>query len=371
MDTSEDFTFENADPLARFIRHRLHWSPITYGIAILVANVVINGYFALRFRAFVTQSGPPGLLQDPTILFESYVMMPIVGGFYIWSIHRIGILLQQLYNSNIFTDETGIKELVPEVKRSLRSRGPLILSIFVATIVTLLVLAKYLNWLPGLQSISFLNHSNIISWLRIPLWFVTMYGICFGLFNIGATIITLRRIFRDQSIRISPWHPDRCGGLKSISQYSMNLGYAIAVVGVFISIQAIQEIQLGVFKAAYLTWIELVGYVVLAPLVFFLPLGTAHTAMQSAKRTHLLALADQFDIQYQMIVESLKTGNNEIASSTERIENLQTLYKITEDFTIWPFDDVNLRRFLTITLAPLLPAVASVIFEFIRIFLLD
>jgi hypothetical protein len=371
MDTSESFSFENADPLARFIRHQLNWSPIKYGIAILITNVIINFSFAWYLRAFVTQSGPPGLFQDPTILFESYVMMPVVGGFYIWSILRIGTLLQQLYNSDIFTDEADLKKLVPELKESIRSRVPLIISVTVAAIVIFLILGKYLNWFPGLQSVSFLNHSDIIIWLRTPLWFVTMYGICFGLFNIGVTIVTLRRIFRDHAIRISPWHPDRCGGLKSISQYSMTLGYAIAVVGIFISIQTVQEIQVGVFKTSYLTWLELAGYAISAPLVFFLPLGTAHTAMRNAKTTHLLALSHQFDVHFKMIVESLRGEESEVGSNAERIEQLQTLYKITEDFIIWPFDVVNLRRFLTITLAPLLPAVASVIFEIVRIFFME
>lgn len=371
MDTLEDFSFENADPLARFIRHRLNWSPIKYGIAILMINVIINFSFAWYLRVFVTQTGPPGLFQDPTILFESYVMMPVVGGFYIWSILRIGALLHQIQKSNIFIEETGIEKLALEVRQNIRSKAPLIISITVATIVTFLILGKYLNWFPWTQSVSFLNHSDIITWLRTPLWFVTMYGISFGLFNIGVTIITLRRIFRDHAIRISPWHPDRCGGLKSISQYSMTLGYAIAVVGVFISIQTIQEIQLGIFKTSYLTWLELAGYVISAPLVFFLPLGTAHTAMRSAKTTHLFALSHQFDVHYKLIVESLRGEDSEIGSSAERIEQLQTLYKITEDFIIWPFDVRNLRRFLTITLAPLLPGIGSVIFEVVRIYLMD
>lgn len=371
MDTSEGFTFQNADSLARFIRHQLKWSPIKYGIAILITNVIINFSFAGYFRAFVTQTGPPGLFQDPTILFESYVMMPVVGGFYIWSILRIGVLLQQLHMSNIFIEETGIEKLALEVKRNLRSKTALIVSLIVASIVTLLTLGKYLGWFRGLQSVSFLNHSSIIPWVRSPLWFLAMYSICFGLFNIGVTIITLRRVFRDHAIKISPWHPDRCGGLKSISQYSMTLGYAIAVIGIFLSIQTIQEIQFGIFKTSYLTWLELAGYVISAPLVFFLPLGTAHTAMRNAKTTHLLALSHQFDAHYKLIVDSLQGDDSEIGSSAEKIEQLQTLYKITEDFIIWPFDVVNLRRFLTITLAPLLPGIGSVIFEVVRIFLVD
>ena len=371
MNTPRIMEFKNADLLAKFVRYRLNWSPFRYGMAILIVNLVMDFSSAFYFGAFVAQSGPPGLFQDPTQLLVGYVMMPVIGGFYIWSIIRIGTLLQQLYSSNVITDEANFDRLVQELAVRLRNKLPLVVSIITSVIVTLLLLGTFLNWYGWSQSISFLNHSDVLPWLRSPMWFITMYGVCFGLFNIASTVIALRRIFRDQSINLSPWHPDRCGGLRGISQYSLTLGYAIAVIGLTISVLTIQEIYFGTFKSSYLVWIGLVGYIFLSPLIFFLPLGTAHAAMRKAKTTHLLALSKQFDAHYKRIVDALSNGDGEIKMSVEIIGQLHTLYKITEEFTIWPFDIANLRIFLTITLAPLLPGVFSAIFEFTRIFLMD
>ncbi len=371
MSTSETIDFRNSDPLSTFILDRLHWSPRTFGLFILIINLVIDLSSATYFKAFITQSGPPGLLQDPTILVVHYVMMPIVAGFYIWSILRIGSLLHQLYSSNILADNAILDILAKRLKRNLRSRWAFAIALITSTIVTLLLVGTSLNWYPWPQTVSFINHSKILPWLQAPLWFVTMYGICFGLFNIAYTILALREIFRDQTINISPWHPDRCGGLKEISQYSATLGYAIAVVGLSISVHTIQEISYGTFISNYPTWLGLIAYLILSPLIFFLPLGTAHAAMRKAKVTHLLVLSKQFDDQYNFITDSIEDSESELEASVNKIHCLQTLYKITEEFIVWPFDIVNLRRFLTITLAPLAPGVITAVFELTNRFILD
>jgi hypothetical protein len=371
MSDPKNIEFKNGDPIARIIRDRFRWSPRRYGILILIINIVIDFSSSTYFNVFVTRTGPPGLLQDPTILLVSYVMMPVVGGYYLWSINQIGILMQQLREAKVFTDEAQLDDLMQEFKKNLISRTPFYTSTIISLIVAFLLLGTNLKWYPWPQMVSFMNHSDIIPILKTPMWFITMYAVCFGLFNIASTISALRRVFTDQPIRISPWHPDRCGGLRGISRYSMTLGYAIAVIGLTLSVQTIQEIQFGTFASSYLTWIGLIGYSVLAPMVFFLPLGTAHKVMQRAKTTHLLTLSRQFDNQYKQITSALSQGESEIAGSVQKIEALQTLYKITEEFIIWPFDVVNLRRFLTITLAPLLPGLITILFEFISIFMLN
>lgn len=369
MTTSELIPFRNRDPYSNFIIDRLNWSPQRYGITILIVNLIADLSSAIYLNAFITQSGPPGLLQDPTNIVVNYIMMPVVGGFYIWSIGRISSLLHQLKTSNVLVDNSVLDTLEQKLRGNLGKNWTLGVALIISMIVTLLLVGTYLDWYPWAVGINFINHSNILPWIRAPMWFVTMYGICFGLFNIALTILTLREIFRDQEINISPWHPDRCGGLKGISQYSATLGYAIAVVGLTVSVQTIQEINYGTFGSSYLTWIGLAAYVVFAPLIFFLPLGTAHTAMRKAQTSHLLVLSKQFDEQYNIITDTIEDSPSELEASVRKIECLQTLYKITEEFTIWPFDVVNLRRFMTITLAPLTPGVITAAFELSNRFL--
>ncbi|MFQ5921667.1 MAG: hypothetical protein ACE5M4_02390 [Anaerolineales bacterium] len=365
MELPTNLSFRNRDPWASLISGTLGWAPRRYAIAILVTNLVVNIVLAASLGAFVTRAGSPGLLQDPTSILVDFLLMPAVGAFYIWSISVIPALLKQLYAQNFLRDNDRVNAIVKDLSRKLYASWALGASAGVAAIAMLLFIGSYLDWYPWPQLVSFFSHSRTLTWLKAPMWFLTIYGLSFGLFNVGLTILGLRNIFREQSLNISPWHPDRCGGLKSVSTYSMTLGYAIAVVGLTLSVQTIQEIQRGTFGSSYLTWFGLGAYLILAPLVFFLPLGTAHAAMNKAKNTQLLQLSQHFDVQYQRISEALNRDDVDYSGNVNRIETLQKLYMITEQFTIWPFDTVNLRRFLTITLAPLLPALGSIAFELI------
>ncbi len=363
LELPSDLSFRNRDPWAALISGRWEWTPRQYAVAILLTNLILNILIATSLNAFVTRAARPGLLQDPTSILVDFLLMPAVGAFYLWSILVIPALLRQLYGQNFLTDNEGVDEIVRDLSRRLYAGWALIASAVIAVIVMLLFIGSYRGWYPWPQLPSFFNHSLVFTWLKAPMWFLTIYTLCFGLFNVGSTILGLRSIFREQSLNISPWHPDRCGGLKSVSTYSMTLGYSIAVVGLTLSVQTIQEIQRGTFGTSYLTWLGLGAYLIFAPLIFFLPLGTAHAAMTKAKNTQLLQLSQQFDTQYQRISEALRLGDVDYSGNVTRIETLQKLYMITEQFTIWPFDTVNLRRFLTITLVPLLPAVGSIALE--------
>lgn len=61
----------------------------------------------------------------------------------------------------------------------------------------------------------------------------------------------------------------------------------------------------GAFGLSYDVWLAIGAYVILAPLMFFLPLGTAHTAMKKARDQALLYVSEQFDEEYAHIGRTL------------------------------------------------------------------
>jgi hypothetical protein len=126
----------------------------------------------------------------------------------------------------------------------------------------------------------------------------------------------------------------------------------------------IEGIRGGTLAASYFTWMAIATYVILAPLVFFLPLGTAHVSMRRAKDRHLLLLAERFDAEYRQAADQIDEAGT-LKSNVEKMEQLRKLYKITEEFPVWPFDVTNLRRFLTVITAPLAPGLVSVALDLI------
>jgi hypothetical protein len=236
--------------------------------------------------------------------------------------------------------------------------------------MTLLLLGTLLGWYPWVGGPSWLRHSDALVWLQVPVWFLTAYALFFGLYNVAITIVTLRNLFREQAIALSPWRPDGCGGLRSIGQYSVNLGLSIAAVGLGISIDTVQLVVWDALRVSYEVWLAIGTYVILAPLMFFFPLGTAHTAMRKSRDQALLFLSVQFDEEYAGIRSTLvgeyvygskyaDSSEEALDSGVRNLENLRKLYQVTEEFPVWPFDSRSLRRFLAVVGAAITPAIAT------------
>lgn len=75
-------------------------------------------------------------------------------------------------------------------------------------------------------------------------------------------------------VGLLPLHPDGCGGLGSISQYTVKIAFAIGATGLVMSAATIYEIQHGTLQDAYPVIFGTVAYIFQAPLLFFWPLGT-------------------------------------------------------------------------------------------------
>ena len=352
--------FTEIDPLAKFVTQRLKLSASRFALAVLLVNAIIDFGLAIPFGAFITDSGPPGLLQDVVAILFDFLLTPILCGYYLWSVTALDPIVQQLNRENVFADPTQRTDAVPYDRFKHIGQRVLYITLALSAMAAFLGLGNFLGWYPWEQNEGWLDKSSVMPWFRMPMWFLTMYALCFALFNITSTIIILRQLFEHKSLNLYPWHPDRCGGLRSISRYSLALSYAIAGLGLVFSIWTIVEIQAGTFSDAYHIWLADTMYVVLAPVVFFLPLGTAHAAMQQTKDKLLLELSRQFDQEYKQIVEDMESESKDLGGSVEKIEHLQKLYEIADSFPVWPFDVANLRRFLTVTLAPIIPAVISI-----------
>ena len=375
MDEEKVRILRNYDPLGDLVRDRLQWSPLTWGSMVLAANAVIQFGAAAIFGALHSPSDPPGLFQDIGALYVILVMQPVLNGYYIWTILGARSLMRDLSASRIFLDQSQLDRSLDRFAQRLQSKWGLAGALGCGLFVTLLLLGIFRGWY-GLDGAGWLKHADALPLIQVPIWFLTAYTLFFGVYNVAITIVTLRGLFRNQGIALSPWHPDGCGGLRSISQYSASLSLAIGAVGVGLSTITVQLVIWDKFQVSYEVWLALAAYVILTPLMFFLPLGTAHGAMGNARDRDLLLLSEQFDEEYARIGSALneadivtRTGaqpsNDLLDSGVKKLENLKKLYRMTEDFPQWPFDVRNLRRFLAVVGAAITPAIVSIIVDLV------
>ncbi len=353
---------ENFDPIGNFVRKTLGLSPLAFGLLLFVADVLIDGYLGWRYDIFLTtsESSIPGLLQDLTALVTDFASIPIIGGLYLWTPAGATRVFRQLRKERVFKSDTWLTANLSKSRPYFCSRLAFYVVLVISLVYTLSQLGANLGWVPWRSAGGYLELHPPMSFARAPFWFLGFYTMLYGMFNVGVTIITLRRMFRTKDIQLLPLHPDRCGGLESISQYSVRIGLGIAALGLVISAATVYALQQGTLLTAYLILAGIVAYIVLAPLFFFWPLGTAHEAMQDAKDAELLSLAKQFDNLYNRLKQEGINQDHVYENDMKRLDHLRKLYQHAQEFPVWPFDVKNVRRFFAIVTAPVVPALVSV-----------
>jgi len=195
--------------------------------------------------------------------------------------------------------------------------------------------------------------------LMLPLAGLQMYTISMIVAKEVTTIRSLGKLFSHTSINLRPLDPDMCGGLHRLRDFAIIVTYLIAWAGLGLCLLAYLSFQAGHLATDYVLHILLASYLIVAPYCFFATLGTAHQAMKVAKESFLSNISEQFQSIYSETQKQLTLKHGELRESLGKIEQLQTFYKLTQAFPVWPFDVGSIRRFVVTTAAPVLSTVVA------------
>jgi len=197
-----------------------------------------------------------------------------------------------------------------------------------------------------------------LSFARAPFWALTVYALCYSFWNASVMIWTLGKAFRSGNPDLHPLHPDRCGGLQPIREYSNVIAVGIGAIGVHISLVTVNEVARGTLLGAYPSMLGIALYIPLAPLLYLLLLGTAHDAMRRAKDAELLRLSSEVNQHYSRVV-----GGDE--ADIKKLKHLQELYAMVDRFPVWPFALGSLGPLATRVYASLLPGLISIMVQYV------
>lgn len=355
----------NFDPYAHFLRNKLHLNPISYGLVIFFADLVVDGLIGWHFDIFLSTSSLPGILQDFMALVTDFIFNPVIAGLYLWTATGSTTLFLKLQNAGVFEDNDAFVKQIKRYQPVYAKRSVFYAILFISLVYMITQIGGYVGWMPWQSVSGYLVAAPQASYARAPFWFISIYHMCFGIFNVVVTILALRKIFtiEENKVQLTPLHPDGCGGLRSISQYVGKIAYGIAVIGIMLTASVLIEMQQGRLLEAYPVMVGIGLYFLMAPLVFFWPLGTAHSAMEEAKSAELILLAEKFEYTYTQIK---KDSNGGLENEMQRLRQLKELYEIADNFPVWPFDTRSLRQFFAVVSAPLVPAIITFAFEIIK-----
>jgi len=163
-------------------------------------------------------------------------------------------------------------------------------------------------------------------------------------------------------ITLEPLHPDGRGGLSRIGDVVMLLNLTLFALGVYVSLKVVDKI---VIQGSSL-WADignpfmLTGYVILAPLLFFFPLGAAHRCMQEAKESFLRPVSQRCEMLFRELsrMDLDDKGNTAVRAFTELTNVKNALRK---EIPVWPFDFRSLQAFVGTIVVPILPIILSLL----------
>jgi hypothetical protein len=361
---------ENFDPLRHLLLNKLRLTPLLFGLLILVLNILVDGFMGFYYGIFINPlfpavppaaRVPPGILQDFMALVTDGIYMPILCGLYLWAPAGSTLVFQRLIDSGVFKFPREFEAVIAPRRKIFRSKWPFFIILAFALVMGIMQMGAYLGWFPWRTVGGYIEWLPQGSYYRFFFWILLFYTLSYAAFNVGVTIITLRASFQSRDINIMPLHPDKCGGLGSISKYTTAIGLGISMIGLVLSAATVYEVMFGALAKAVPVIIGIVAYLALGPLFFFLPLGTAHGSMRKAKEEELLGIASQFTRLYRELdLKKPQTAPDEFGKKLENLENVKKLYEVVSAFPVWPFDVKSLSRFLTIIATPVLPALIAI-----------
>ena len=336
----------HADPLARALS-RLHLGP--YWVVLIVAAYGSLHAIALPalFGHLYAAQGVPGALDDWPNLVILLLLVPLVVGYYAWQ----PAIIQAMYDGIAVRASRS----PAAAARAAELLHPLGWSVWALTAIAVGLL-ECVIWLVDLHGRVILTWQNA-NWLMIaslmPLRFLVFYALVFMLVRQAVVLYGLNRFFLEFSVEIQPLHPDRAGGLRMLGDYVLTNGLLIGVVGLILGLDLLRaRANVAVLTPEF--YGELIVYFLAAPTVFFLlPLYSAHKRMVEAKHKLLAEIAEQFDLEYRVLLDGLRQNVLHL-DEVERLEAIQKIYAITQSSPDWPFNLGLMSKFGAAVLLPVL-----------------
>jgi hypothetical protein len=355
--------FVSGDPVTKLFNGSLRvsrWivvSTIVFGLNIPV--VLIAGLN----QALFDQGERTGLLHDYAWWIYQVSSVPATILFFLWMPEGIQEVLAGLRRNRTVLPPNGreeseaFHEFITRFDRSYSHFLWVILCVVIVTLFIVLAVVPEHTAFMGWQT-----SGPVLFWYHEAYWSLVFLLGTLIIVRVMISIYWFNRLFREFRVDVKVLHPDGAGGLAPLGAFSTKVGYLIGIFG-------LASLAAGWSHSAYLLKGHSLGlgiepalvsmlfvYLIVAPIVFFAPIGSAHGAMRTAKDSFLLSVADQFETDFLKVEAALASSSSELSASIDKIEQLEKIHGLASRFPVWPFNTASLVRFFSSTLSPLLLA---------------
>lgn len=202
--------------------------------------------------------------------------------------------------------------------------------------------------------------------------FLTYWSLMFIVRNLFF-IRTLYEFFRSKkfTIKLDPLHPDGVSGLGKLKQLASLQAVIILLFGLYVSLKVIDKVyqQHSSLLSDIGNPVVLLAYVILAPLCFFLILGSAHEKMRDARDEFLGTVTNRISELINQLSHVKFTNAEEKKEVIEELTFFQDQYKMySQQISIWPFNWRSMQGFFGAVITPILPPIAAGISYIVKLF---
>lgn len=204
----------------------------------------------------------------------------------------------------------------------------------------------------------------VAGWAQIIVYYITFYTFSLGMLNIFASYKVLSVLFSSNRLIVQPLHPDKCGGLAPLGALSRTLIYWIISIGIIVALNVWNNYYvLNRHFDDPLQISIIVGYLVMAYVIFFLPMHAAHKPMKEAKEEEL-KLIHQYISKVNIEIKKDFTEFKDIDNhALENFNNAKQMYDITSEMPVYPYNLKTIAAFVTSILIPILFSVLQRIID--------
>lgn len=194
------------------------------------------------------------------------------------------------------------------------------------------------------------------------IWVIGYFIIAVMVWKLLQMAVYIRGLFGEFETDIKPFHPDKCGGLKPITQIVVNINLFVFAAG----------LSLVIIYYSYLRalipniWILFTGYIVISLFLFFYPLLGARDSMRTNKKRFLEYFSEPLNREYELIFNEFRDGIDDYDEHLDekhlnKVRTLRDFYDRAMKMPIWPFDRDTILTFSSRVLLPVLLVVINMI----------
>lgn len=330
---------------------------LRYTVWIAVLSLVFLPWILSAFEGtFLNNRLNYDAIHDLGYIAEYILFLPFLMWFSRYYLGGIGKACKTLYDSNVvIASEEEQTKFVTTANEYFAKHEVTFLPYLVALLPTAYVVVTYLlgqhnGWNSPVPPSS-ISLAAILSFVPTFIFFSLLLTY---VARVVVVYFVVRRLLLGE-LHIQPLHPDHCGGMAPLGEFSLRVTKAGIVVGFICLLGIDANMSLNSYPLIHHTNVAIIGgYVVGLAILFFLPLLPARTAMCQARDRVLTEISCHFQILLQESVQAISATKDAENSDMERLEHIQKLYSIASSMPVYPFNIGNVTRFFGSVIWPVI-----------------